>query len=184
MKNDFGDGAGEKGAEIMNRLTALRRADNLRKRHRKKEWPRSNFFKGPFKLVKSRLTQDKSEKLKTSKKAEAQLEKNPHKTALPPDMSPLHLPEHQVDVSLPKWSEGERTVRRTRATFSPGPNLGWTHRDITIWFKLVCCLHILKPRDRLHGNCLVGFWNQTWHFFKPDVCIFMRGTGGVERGAG
>ena len=54
-------------AEIKNRLSALRRAENLRKRRKKKERARSNFFKDPFKFVKGLFTKEKSGNLQTTK---------------------------------------------------------------------------------------------------------------------
>ena len=53
-------------AEINNRLSSLRRAENLRRRCKTKEQGRSNFFKDPFKFVKSLFTKNKSGKLKTA----------------------------------------------------------------------------------------------------------------------
>ena len=55
-------------AEITSRLSTLRRAENLRRRRKRKEHARSSFFKDPFKFVKSLFTKEKSGKLKTSKK--------------------------------------------------------------------------------------------------------------------
>ncbi len=107
----------------------MRRAENLRRRRKMKEQARSNFFKDPYKFAKSLFTKDKSGKLKTSKKdLEAYLKQNHTDSQwcgqinLPPDMPPIHSPEHQLDISPPKWSEVERIVRRARAASSPGPN--------------------------------------------------------------
>ena len=116
-------------AEIKNRLSTLRRAENLRRRRKRKEHARSSFFKDPFKFVKSLFTKEKSGKLITTRKdLEAHLKRihtDSHRCeqiTLPPDMPPIHPPEHQLDVCPPKWSEVERTVRRARAASSPGPN--------------------------------------------------------------
>ncbi|KAK0136753.1 Retrovirus-related Pol polyprotein from type-2 retrotransposable element R2DM [Merluccius polli] len=116
-------------AEIKNRLSALRRAENLRKRRKKKERARSNFFKDPFKFVKGLFTKEKSGNLQTTKEClEAHLSqthsdsRRHEQVTLPHDMPPLHPPKHQLDVSPPKWSEVERTVRRARAASSPGLN--------------------------------------------------------------
>ncbi len=94
-----------------------------------KEQARSNFFKDPYKFAKSLFTKDTSGKLKTSKNdLEAYLKQNHTDSQrcglinLPPDMPPIHSPEHQLNISPPKWSEVERIVRRARAASSPGPN--------------------------------------------------------------
>lgn len=115
--------------EIKARLAVLRRAENLRRRRKKKEQARSNFFKDPFKFVKGLFTQEKSGKLTTSRKdLEAHLKGNHtdsqrcEQITLPSDMPPIHPPEHQLDASPPKWCEVERAVRRARAASSPGPN--------------------------------------------------------------
>ena len=63
-------------AEIKNRLSTLRRAENLRRRKRK-EHARSSYFKDPFKFVKSLFTKEKSGKLITTRK-DLESEKNPH----------------------------------------------------------------------------------------------------------
>ena len=55
-------------ADIKTRLASLRRAENLRKRRRKKEQTRTRFYKDPFKFLKSLFTKEKSGALKTTKK--------------------------------------------------------------------------------------------------------------------
>ena len=63
-------------AEITSRLSTLRRVENLRRLHKRKEHARSSFFKDPFKFVKSLFSKEKSGKLKTSRKdLEAHLKK-------------------------------------------------------------------------------------------------------------
>ncbi|KAJ8014490.1 hypothetical protein DPEC_G00040770 [Dallia pectoralis] len=37
-------------------------------------------------------------------------------------MPPIHSPEHQMDISPPRWSEVKIIVQRARAASSPGPN--------------------------------------------------------------
>ena len=105
-------------AEITSRLSNLRRAENLKRRRKRKEHARSSFFKDPFTFVKSLFTKEKkSGKLKTSRKdLEAHLKRthtDSHRgeqCRLPSDMPPIHPPEHQLDVDPPKWREVERTV--------------------------------------------------------------------------
>ncbi len=111
------EGINQLQAEIKNRLSTLRRAENLRRRRKMKEQARSNFFKDPYKFAKSLFTKDKSGKLKTSKKdLEAYLKQNHTDSQrcgqinLPPDMPPIHSPEHQLDISPPKWSEVETKI--------------------------------------------------------------------------
>lgn len=41
---------------------------------------------------------------------------------LPPDMSPLSPPVHQLDTCLSRWIEVEKTACRARAGAAPGPN--------------------------------------------------------------
>ncbi|KAL0199484.1 hypothetical protein M9458_008024, partial [Cirrhinus mrigala] len=116
-------------AEIKNRLATLRRAENLRRRRKKKEQERSNFFKDPYKFAKKLFTKEKNGKLKTSKKdLETYLKQSLTDSqrcgqiTLPPEMPPIHSPEHQMDISPPRWSEVKRIVQRARAASSPGPN--------------------------------------------------------------
>ena len=114
---------------IRSRLVTLRRAENLVKKRRRKEQTRSRFYKDPFKFVKSLFTAEKSGSLSVSK---ADLEKHLEKSCtdakrheeviLPSDMPPINPPEHQLDISPPRWSEVEKTVRRARAASAPGPN--------------------------------------------------------------
>ena len=37
-------------------------------------------------------------------------------------MPPVNPPEHKLDLSLPRWSEVDKTVHRARAGSAPGPN--------------------------------------------------------------
>ena len=94
-------------AEIKNRLSTLRRAENLRRRRKRKEHARSSFFKDPFKFVKSLFTKEKSGKLITTRKdLEAHLKRihtDSHRCeqiTLPPDMPPIHPPEHQLSSQV------------------------------------------------------------------------------------
>ncbi|KAK0156142.1 hypothetical protein N1851_000565 [Merluccius polli] len=115
--------------EIQSRLAALRRAENLLRKHRRKEQTRSRFYKDPFKFVKSIFTKEKSGSLSASK---ADLEERLRKSCtddrrheelmLSPDMPPVNPPEHQLDISPPRWSEVDKSVRRARAASAPGPN--------------------------------------------------------------
>ncbi|MGH0144992.1 UNVERIFIED_CONTAM: hypothetical protein FKN15_057552 [Acipenser sinensis] len=52
---------------IKDKLATLRRAERLRKRYKKKERARANFYKDPFKFVKKLFTSEKNGTLKASK---------------------------------------------------------------------------------------------------------------------
>ncbi len=115
--------------EIQSRLATLRRAENLLKKRRRKEQTRSRFYKDPFKFVKSLFIKEKSGSLSVSKAAlEEHLKKSctddchQEEVLLPSDMPPVNPPEHELDISPPRWSEVDKTVCRARATSAPGPN--------------------------------------------------------------
>ena len=115
--------------EIQSRLVTLRRAENLLRKHRRKEQTRSRFYKDPFKFVKSLFTKEKSGSLLVSKadleehlKNSCTDDRHQEEVTLPPDMPPANPPEHKLDISLPRWSELEQILRRARAASSPGPN--------------------------------------------------------------
>ena len=115
--------------EIQSRLSTLRRAENLLKKRRRKEQTRSRFYKDPFKFVKSLFIKEKSGIFSVSKAAlEEHLKKSctddrhQEEVSLPSDMSPVNPPEHELDVSPPRWREVDKTVRRARAASAPGPN--------------------------------------------------------------
>ena len=115
--------------EIRGRLATLRRAENLRKKRKRKEHTRSRFYKDPFKFVKSLFTKEKSGKLSVTRADLEEHLKNSctdkryhEEVPLPPDMPPINPPEHKPDISPPRWSEVVHTVRRARAASAPGPN--------------------------------------------------------------
>jgi hypothetical protein len=115
--------------DIKTRLASLRRAENLRKRRRKKEQTRTRFYKDPFKFLKSLFTKEKSGALKTTKKdLEEHLRttnfdsKRHEHLAIPSDIPPIEPPEHHIETSPPTWKEVENTVRRARTASAPGPN--------------------------------------------------------------
>ena len=115
--------------EIQSRLATLRRAENLLKKRRRKEQTRSRFYKDPYKFVKSLFTKEKSGSLSVSKAAlEEHLkqsctdDRHQEEVTLPSDMPPVNPPEHELDISPPRWSEVDNTVRRARAASAPGPN--------------------------------------------------------------
>lgn len=64
-------------AEVKSRLSALRRAENLRRKHKMKERTRSNFFKDPFKFVNSMFTKEIRGKLKDRPRSLRQKESQP-----------------------------------------------------------------------------------------------------------
>lgn len=98
--------------EIKNQLVSLRRAENLRKRCRKKDQTRSRFFNDPYRFMKNLFAKENSSRLVAMKEdLEAHL-KEAHSDihhqdpiVLPPDMPPPPSPHFQLEISLPKWSE-------------------------------------------------------------------------------
>lgn len=115
--------------DIKTRLASLRRAENLRKRRRKKEQTRTRFYKDPFKFLKSIFTKEKSGALKTTKidledhlKATHSDPRRHEHLTIPSDIPPIDPPEHHMPCSPPTWKEVENTVRRARTASSPGPN--------------------------------------------------------------
>ena len=79
--------------------------------------------------MKSLFTKEKSGSLAVSKadleehlKESFTDDRHQEEVMLPPDMPPVNPPEHELDISLPRWSEVDKTVRRERAASSPGPN--------------------------------------------------------------
>lgn len=114
---------------IKTRLASLRRAENLRKRRRKKEQARTRFYKDPFKFLKSIFPEEKSGALKTTK---ADLEDHLKAThsdprryeclTIPSDIPPIDPPKHHMPIDPPTWKEVENTVRRARTALAPGPN--------------------------------------------------------------
>lgn len=107
----------------------MRRAENLLRKRRGKDQTRARFYKDPFKFVKCVFTKEKSGNLSMSKAALVQHLKGSctddqrhEEISLPPDMPPIDPPEHQLDVSLPSWSEVKKIVHRARAASDPVPN--------------------------------------------------------------
>lgn len=104
--------------KIQSRLATLRRAESLLK-HRRKDQTRSRFYKAPSKYVKSLYTKEKSGGLSVSKaNLEEHLKKSctdhqhQEEVTLPPGMPPDNLPEHELDVSSPKWRKVDKTVEQ------------------------------------------------------------------------
>lgn len=118
-------------AEIKNRLVSLRRAEDLRKRCRKKDQMRSRFFNDPYRFMRYLFAKEQSGRLVAKKEdLEAHLKevhsdiRRQDPMVLPPDMPPLPSPHYELDISPPKWSEIVETVRHARAASSPGPHGG------------------------------------------------------------
>ena len=114
---------------IKDKLATLRRAERLRKRYKKKERARANFYKDPFKFVKKLFTSEKNGTLKASKvELERYLEethtdsKRQEPMSIPSDIPPINPPEYQMEDCAPKWKEVEQAVKKARASSSPGPN--------------------------------------------------------------
>ncbi|KAL6460670.1 hypothetical protein MHYP_G00306360 [Metynnis hypsauchen] len=89
-------------AEIKTQLVSLRRAENFRKRRRKKEQTRTRFYKDPFKFLKTLFTKEKSGVLQTTKSdleehlrvTHSDPKRHEHLT-IPSDIPPIDPPEHQ-----------------------------------------------------------------------------------------
>ncbi|MGH0133166.1 UNVERIFIED_CONTAM: hypothetical protein FKN15_013631, partial [Acipenser sinensis] len=104
---------------IKDKLATLRRAERLRKRYKKKERARANFYKDPFKFVKKLFTSEKNGTLKASKvELERYLEethtdsKRQEPMSIPSDIPPINPPEYQMEDCAPKWKEVEQAVYR------------------------------------------------------------------------
>lgn len=115
--------------DLKQRLAKLRRAERLRKQHKKKERARTGFYRDPYRFTKNLFDKGKSGSLKvTARELEEHLRKTysdgqRHEPAvIPHDMPPIHQPKHQMDTEPPKWSEVTGTVKRARAASAPGPN--------------------------------------------------------------
>ncbi|XDV53670.1 hypothetical protein PO909_022108 [Leuciscus waleckii] len=114
--------------DIKQRIATLRRAECLRKQH-KKERTRTAFYRDPYKFVKDLFAKEKTGTLKVPLR---ELEKHLRKTysdnqrhvpaSIPDDMPPIQPPKHQLEVRPPTWSEVESTVKRARTASAPGPN--------------------------------------------------------------
>ncbi|KAK0141132.1 hypothetical protein N1851_021873 [Merluccius polli] len=101
--------------EIQSRLATLRRAENLLRKCRRKEQTRSRFYKDPFKFVKSIFTKEKSGSLSVSKadlgehlRKSCTDDRSHEELTLPPDMPPVNPPEHQLDISPPRWKRSRQ----------------------------------------------------------------------------
>ena len=157
--------------ELKNRLAALRRAENLRMKRRKKERARSTFFKDPFAFVKTLFTKEKGGKLAATKKdLEAHLSEihsdrqRWEQRILPPDMPPIPAPQHHIDTNPPRWSEVQFVVQRARAASAPGPN-GVPYRlyknapDVLRWLwrlmKVVWQKQLIPTSWRRAGGVLI-----------------------------
>jgi len=95
-------------ADIKYRLASLNRAENLRRRRRKKERSRTQFYKDPFKFLKSLFTREKSGSLKAARKDLEDHLKATHpdprrheRMTIPPDIPPINSPEHQMESGPP-----------------------------------------------------------------------------------
>ncbi|KAL1263729.1 hypothetical protein QQF64_006468 [Cirrhinus molitorella] len=115
--------------DIKQRIAILRRAECLRKQHKKKERARTAFYRDPYKFVKDLFIKEKTGTLKVPiRELEEYLRKiysdnQRHVTAsIPDDMPPIQPPEHQLETRPPTWSEVESTVKRARTASAPGPN--------------------------------------------------------------
>jgi len=104
--------------EIKKRLVTLRRAENLRRRHKMKEQARSNVFKDPFKFAKNLFTKEKSGKLKASKKD------------LEPYLKQSHTDSQQVgETTLPPVCQ--RYIPQNISWTSPSPQMERSRENCT-----------------------------------------------------
>ncbi|KAK0145336.1 hypothetical protein N1851_015756 [Merluccius polli] len=93
--------------DVKTRLASLRRAENLRKRRRKKEQTRTRFYKNPYKFLGSLFTKEKSGTLKTTKKdmeehlRATNLDSKRHEQLVP--ISTVENMERKVTCYLKKW---------------------------------------------------------------------------------
>ncbi|KAE8291485.1 hypothetical protein D5F01_LYC11093 [Larimichthys crocea] len=99
-------------ADIKTCMVSLRRAENSRKRRRKKEQMRTRFYKDPFKFLKTLFTKEKSGVLKTTQNDLEEFLRATHSDpkrhehlAIPPDIPPIDPPEHQFETGPPTWKE-------------------------------------------------------------------------------
>ncbi|KAI8490806.1 hypothetical protein Bbelb_315990 [Branchiostoma belcheri] len=115
--------------EVRTRLKCLRRAERLRRKRKRKENQRKQFFRNPFKFAKSLLEEKKGGDLTIGvEDLEAHLKatySDPEKDR--PLDSPGYVPRPAepsvpMDVTPPKWSEVLAAVKRARAAAAPGPN--------------------------------------------------------------
>lgn len=133
-----------------NRLALLRRAEWLRKQHKKKERTSTAFYNDPYKFTSSFFSKEKTGTLKV---LITDLEEHLRKTysdsqrhepiSIPKDMPPIQQPEQQMDKRLPEWREVESLVRWARSASAPGPNF-----LVRKWLRLPRCLSNIG----LYGN--------------------------------
>lgn len=107
----------------------MRRAERIRKRRKRKEKERSDFFKNPFKHARQLLEDRRSGKLETTKE---ELERHFSQQfsdagRLTPLGSPGYVPRPAppavpFNTAPPKLSEVADIVRRARGASAPGPN--------------------------------------------------------------
>lgn len=116
-------------AGIKSRLSSLRKTETLRKRRKKKEHTRTQFYKDPYKFLKGLFSKEKSGILKTTKKDLEDHLRNTHldprrheHLAIPSDIPPILPPKYQCDIGPPTWKEVERVIHRARTASAPGPN--------------------------------------------------------------
>uniref|UniRef100_A0A3B1K6T8 Reverse transcriptase domain-containing protein n=1 Tax=Astyanax mexicanus TaxID=7994 RepID=A0A3B1K6T8_ASTMX len=115
--------------ELRSKLVKLRRAEAMRKRRKKKERARIEFFRDPFRFVKSLFSKEKSGNLKVGKRELEEHFKSVYTEKerssdldLPADMPPLGDIEWKMDVNPPRWSEVQEVVKAAKAGSAPGPN--------------------------------------------------------------
>ncbi|KAJ8397209.1 hypothetical protein AAFF_G00440430 [Aldrovandia affinis] len=107
--------------EVKRKLASLRRAEHIRKRRKRKEKERDNFFKNPFKHAKQLLEDKKSVKLEVTKEKLKQHIRGQysHSARNNPLGPPGHVPcpappTSQFNITLPKFCEVREVVKKPR----------------------------------------------------------------------
>ena len=115
--------------EVRGRLTKLRRAERIRKRNKRRQKERADFFKNPFKHARQLLEEKKSGKLEITRE---QMEQHAIRQCSDPSREiPLGTPGYvpqpappkaEFNIMPPKLSEVRQAVKKARSSSAPGPN--------------------------------------------------------------
>ncbi|XP_078583820.1 uncharacterized protein LOC144866333 [Branchiostoma floridae x Branchiostoma japonicum] len=116
-------------SQLRERLSKLRRAENTRKRSRKRQNNRAQFIKNPFKFTRALLGEKKSGSLTSSKEDVEEFLRQSHNDPLrnePLDPSgkvgKAEEPKKQLNTDEPSWKEVNDVVKKARAGSAPGPS--------------------------------------------------------------
>ena len=112
---------------LRGRLRALRRAEHLQKKRKRKERVRTSFYRDTF--VKVLFSQEEGRQLKSAKlEVEDYLRKTysdlkmKGNLGLPLDIHPFGEVGHEMDIRPPKWMEVQEAVMNAKASSAPRPN--------------------------------------------------------------